>query len=426
MNILFENIRLLNPPESLDKHANLWILDGNIEYIGNEVKKNDATEVIDGSNLVCSPGLYDMHVHFREPGFSHKETIETGCAAAANGGFTGVMMMPNTKPAIDNIDIVNELKERAAGLLTDLDTSAAMTKGRQGKELSPMLELHEAGVKLFTDDGSFLKDADMMRKAFNYAATKDLMLSQHCEEHQLTRTASMNESDLSAKLGLIGMPNIAEEIAIARDFKLSEYCGNRRYHIQHMSTAGAVEQVREAKKKGLRVSAEVTPHHFTLTEDAVSSYDTNFKMNPPLRQRRDVEAIIEGLKDGTIDCIATDHAPHAQSEKEVPFAKAPFGITGLETALGVTLTRLHHQHKMELGKIIELMAVKPRELLGIDLVKIQENEKANLVIFDPNAEWVPEEKDFRSKSNNSPFIGVPMKGKQIYTINNNQIVKSSF
>lgn len=424
MNIFFENIRLLNPSQKLDKRTNLWLLDGKIEYIGDEVKTNEQTEVVKADNLVAAPGLYDLHVHFRDPGFTHKENTATGCAAAANGGFTGVLVMPNTKPCIDDLTVVSYIREKSAGKLTDVDLSAAITQGREGKMLSPMLKLKEAGVKLFTDDGGFVSDAGMMRKAFDYAATEDLLLSQHCEEHMLTEDAVMNESKLAYILGLKGMPNAAEEIAISRDIMLAELCGNRRYHIQHLSTAGAVDLVRKAKEKGLRVSAEVTPHHFALTEEVTKTYNTNFKMNPPLRQKADVEAIIEGLKDGTIDCIASDHAPHARVEKEVPFQTAPFGITGLETSLGVSLTKLYHTNTVDLGSIIELMANKPRKLLEIDPVLIKENEKANLVIFDPDVEWIPTEEKFKSKSGNSPFIGVPLKGKPVFTVNNNQCVKS--
>jgi dihydroorotase len=424
MNIFFEGIRLLNPAQNLDVKSNLWILDGKIEYIGNELQKNEQTEVIDAANLVCSPGLYDMHVHFREPGFTHKEDLQSGCAAAANGGFTGVLLMPNTKPCTDDLTVVSYINEKTRGNLVDVDLSAAITLQREGKLLSPMLKLAEAGVKLFTDDGACITDSGSMRRAFDYAATKDLLLSQHCQDMSLTEDACVNESKLSYNLGLKGMPNIAEDIIISRDIMLAEHCGNRRYHVQHISTKGSVDLIREAKERGSRITAEVTPHHISLTEDVTSTYDTSFKMNPPLRQRADIEALIEGLKDGTIDCIVTDHAPHALVEKEVPFDTAPFGIIGLETSLGIILTKLYHTQLLDLNTIIEKMSVNPRAILGLDAIKIEENELANLIIFDPDAEWIPDLKNFKSKSENSPFVGIPLKGKPVYTINNKQCIKS--
>jgi dihydroorotase len=424
MNILFEKIRLINPEQDLDRTANLWLLDGKIEYIGDEIKKNDTTEVIDGGNLVAAPGLYDMHVHFREPGFTHKEDIQSGCEVAANGGFTGVVLMPNTNPCTDDISVINLIKEKSSGNLVDVDMSAAITIGRKGKELAPMSDLKKAGVKVFTDDGSCIMDSDVMRDAFNYSKKEDLMLSQHAQDMSLTKKACMNDSLLAEDLGLTGWPNVAEDIIVARDILLAEYCRNRRYHVQHISTKGTVELIRTAKKKGLRVSAEVTPHHIALTEDVVKTYDTKFKMNPPLRKQEDVNALIEGLKDGTIDCIVTDHAPHASDEKAVPFATAPFGITGLETSLGVILTKLYHTGILDLTTIIERMAVAPRKLLEIEPVKIEVDEKANLVIFNPDEEWVPKFETSKSKSENCPFYGIPLKGKPVYAVNNNQIVKS--
>ncbi len=424
MNIFFKNIRLINPIQNLDERANLWLLNGKIEYIGNEIEKNESTEVVDGEQLVAAPGLYDMHVHFREPGFTHKEDIQSGCEVAANGGFTGVVLMPNTKPCTDSIDVINLIKEKSAGNLVDVDMSAAMTVGRKGTELAPMNELKKAGVKLFTDDGSCIMDSEVMRKAFNYAKKQDLLLSQHAQDMSLTKKACMNESLLSEDLGLTGWPNVAEDIIVARDILLADYCRNRRYHVQHISTRGTVDLVREAKKKGQRVSAEVTPHHIALTDDVIKTYDTKFKMNPPLRKKEDVDALIEGLKDGTIDCIVTDHAPHSPEEKSVPFAGAPFGITGLETALGVILTKLYHTGILDLSTIIEKMAVAPRRLLDIEPITIEKNKQANLVIFNPDEQWVPKYETSKSKSSNSPFYGIPLKGKPVYTINNNQIFKS--
>lgn len=365
-----------------------------------------------------------MHVHFREPGFEYKEDIDSGAEAAANGGFTGVCVMPNTEPAIDNITVVNFIKERSKNLLVDVNIAATITQKREGKLLSPMLELSEYGALMFTDDGSCVMNSEVMKRAFDYASTKDLLISQHCEDHTLTENFVMNESALSGKLGLKGYPTVAEEIIIARDITLSEYCGNRKYHVQHISTKGGVYLVKDAKKRGLRVTTEVTPHHFVTSEEELVNYNSNFKMNPPLRTKNDIEAIINALKDGTIDCIATDHAPHAYHEKDVELEKAPFGIIGLETSLGLTLTYLYHPGHLSINQIIEKMSVNPRKILGLDEIKIQEGIKANLSIFNPEEEWIVDEKKFKSKANNCPYIGYKLKGKPKYVINNNKIYKS--
>lgn len=425
MKLLLRNIRAINPVQNLDGIKNIEIIDGIITKISyNEIPVDGSYKIIEGKDLICSPGLFDMHVHFREPGFEYKEDTNSGTESAANGGFTGVVVMPNTNPNIDNVTVVEYLKNKSKDKLTDVFISAAITKGREGKFLTEMLELHEAGVLMFTDDGSVVSRADVMRLAFEYAAPKDLLLSQHCEESSLTTNYAMNESELSYQLGLKGYPSIAEEIILARDIMLAEYLGNRRYHAQHLSTKGAVKLVKEAKNKGLRVTTEVTPHHFILNDSNLASYDSNYKMNPPLRKNEDIEAIIDGLKDGTIDCIATDHAPHAIHEKFVELENAPNGIIGLETALGLSLTYLVHKGHLTVNELIEKMAVNPRKILQLPIVEFKEGSMANMSIFDLNEEWTVDKNKFKSKSKNSPFNNFYLKGKPKFTINNGKFTET--
>ncbi len=425
MTIYFKNIRIISPLQNIDNHYNLLLNNGIIDYLGSdEPLLPESTEIIDGTNLVACPGMFDMHVHLREPGQEYKETIATGTLAAANGGFTGVVCMPNTTPAVDSVPVLEYINSRASGNLVDVYPCATITKSREGKELAPLLSLIEAGAVMFSDDGSCLESAEMMRRAFDYTAEHDALLTQHCEEHTMTRNFAMNEGTVSAELGLKGYPTVAEDVIIARDILLAEYCGNRRYHAAHISTKGAVRLVREAKARGIRVSCEVTPHHFVLTDEAVRGYNTNAKMNPPLRSNEHVEAIIEGLQDGTIDCIATDHAPHAIHEKECEFAQAANGITGLETALGLGLTYLVHKGKLTLSQLIEKMSVNPRKVLHLPQVTIAAGEQANLSIFDPTESWMVDMIHSCSKSHNSPFHGVELTGKPKFAVNNGQVFRS--
>jgi dihydroorotase len=425
MNLYFENIRIINPEQRIDGIYNLLIQNGIITYFGNDEPTLDKdVRVIDGTDIIGAPGFFDMHVHFRQPGFEHKEDVHTGALVAANGGFTGVLQMPNTDPCIDNINVVNFLIDEARGKAVDIHISAAITQKRQGKILSPMSELASAGVLLFTDDGGCITSAEMMKKVFECARENDLIISQHCEEMSLTKGASMNESDLSAKLGLIGWPTVAEEIIVARDILLAEYYGNCRYHVQHLSTKGSVELVRNAKLKGLRVTAEVTPHHFSLSDELLVGYNTNYKMNPPLRKNEDLEAIKIGLKDGTIDCIASDHAPHTSNEKNVPFDKAPFGIIGLESSLGVTLTDLYQTKVLTLNDIVIKMSVNPRRTLGLEPIIIREGLAANLTFFEPNKKWKYSQTNSKSKSQNSPFENAEFVGKPYGIINNGIFIET--
>jgi len=426
MKILFKNIRIISPEQGIDSNFNLLLKEGIIsELTTSSIITDSDTREIDATGMVAAPGLFDMHVHFRQPGQEHKETIQSGTDAAANGGFTGVVCMPNTEPAIDDVTVVDYIKSKSNGLLTDVYISAAITKGRKGEHIAPMLELIEAGVLFFTDDGSAVSRADVMKLAFEYAAPNDFLLSQHCEEHSLTKNFAMNDGPLAYKLGLKGYPHIAEEMIVARDLMLAEYTGNRRYHPQHISTRGTVDLIREAKRKGLRVTSEAAPHHFVLTDNNLSSYDSNFKMNPPLRTQLDVDSIIEGLKDGTIDCIATDHAPHSLHEKHVEIENAPNGIIGLETSLGLSLTYLYHKGHLTLGQIIEKMSCNPRRILGLPKINIEVGNIANLTIFNPDLEWTVNKMRFKSKSHNTPFDNYALKGKPLFAFNNNKLGESN-
>jgi len=422
MNIYFKNIQVINPYTDIDEKLNLWLKDGIISHIeSNDANIDASTQVVQADNLICSPGFLDMHVHFREPGYEYKEDIQSGSESAANGGFTSVVLMPNTNPAIDSAETVEFIRNKASGQLIDIYCSAAITKGREGKQLAPMFELDDYGVLFFTDDGDCVMNSQVMRRAFEYAGTKDLLIAQHCEEHQLTEDFTANEGEMSERLGLRGYPAVAEEIIISRDLMLSEYFGNRRYHAQHISTKGAVELIRNAKSRGLNVSCEVTPHHFVLTDEVLDDYDTRHKMNPPLRTKSDIEAIIQGLADGTIDAIATDHAPHALHEKHVEFDVAPHGIIGLETAVGLSLNYLVHTGKISLRRMIELFTINPRKLLKLPDINFEQGESANMTILDINEIWTVDKTVFKSKSLNTPFHDFRLKGKPIYAINNGQI-----
>ncbi|MEO5931061.1 MAG: dihydroorotase [Candidatus Kapaibacterium sp.] len=424
--ILFRNIRLLNPAQNLDRRADLLIDSGVIRSIGESLSAPDGAEVRDASAWVAAPGFFDMHVHLREPGATHKENIKTGCASAANGGFTGVCAMPNTTPATDSVEVVQSILWKSQGLPVDVLPSAATTKGRKGDGLSPMGELHETGVRLFTDDGDCVESSEVMRRAFEYASMFDgAVISQHCEDHTMTRGFAMNEGATSTRLGLAGYPSVAEELIIARDIMIANFCGGRPYHVSHMSTGGGVELVRRARADGhANITCEVTPHHFVLTDEAVATYDTNAKMNPPLRTQADVEAILNGFRDGTIDVIATDHAPHALAEKEVEFQNAPNGIIGLETSIGLSCTHLVHAGVVSLGRLVELMAINPRTILSQPVPAIEEGAAANLTIFAPDEEWTVDTAKFKTMSLNTPFNGWTLKGKPVAIANNGAVVWS--
>ena len=418
MNALLKNIRLINPEQNLDKISDILIIDGIIKEIGT-IKSHSNIETYEFENSICSPGFFDMHVHFREPGYEQAETLESGSLSAAAGGFTGVAIMPNTSPAIDNGDMIKSIKAKTKDFLVDVYPIGAVTVERKGEQLAPLAEMADEGAIAFSDDGVAVKTAKLLRYALEYSSMINRTIIDHCEDESLAGGA-MNEGEISTELGLPPIPKIAEGLIIARDILLSEYT-NTPIHIAHISTKNGVEMVRSAKKRGIKITAEVTPHHFTLTENALKTYNTNFKMNPPLRTNEDKEAVINGLKDGTIDVIASDHAPHASEDKEVEFTFAPNGIIGLETEIGLALTELYHKNHLSIEEIINKLAINPRKILNITTPKIEVGEKAELTIFNTEKVWTVEIAKFKSKSKNSPFDKRLLTGKPIAVINNNQI-----
>ncbi len=421
MQYLLKNGRLIDPVTRRDEVIDIHIVDGKIVRMAKGLSVPSA-QVIELTGKIVAPGFIDMHVHLREPGFEYKETILTGCTAAAAGGFTAVCCMPNTNPPIDDESVVRLIKEKARiamNGLVDVYPVAAVTKDRRGEHLAPMAELAAAGAVAFSDDGDPVHDADIMRRALEYASMYDRPVIQHAQDIPMTKGGAMNEGFTATRLGIPGMPPVAEDAVLARDIQITKYTG-ARYHLAHMSTAGATAMVRAAKAEGLNVTCEVTPHHFSLTDEAVGGFDTNTKMNPPLRTREDVDALKKGLKDGTIDVIATDHAPHSFDEKQVEFQSAPFGIVGLETALGLVVTELVNGGVLTLSQMIEKMSTNPRRIVNLPEICIAEGQLANLTIFDPAAEWTVDTQAFKSKSKNSPFGGRKLTGKPFGVINNGE------
>jgi dihydroorotase len=417
MKIILKNVDIVHPEDKINlKETSVLLTDGYISKIGdlNKDEISGARE-FDFSGKILIPGLFDMHVHLREPGREDEETVLTGCNSAAAGGFTGVACMPNTEPAIDTAEVVKFIKEQAANQLVDVYPVAAASLGRKGEIISPMAELVEAGAVAFSDDGVAIRTSSVLRRAFEYANMYNAPIIEHCEDDALADGA-MNEGVNSTLLGLPALASVAEDIIVSRDILMAEYTRGR-IHIAHISTKNSVNLVREAKKKGIKVTAEVTPHHFTLTDDAVKSYDTNFKMNPPLRTQDDIIAIIKGIKDGTIDCIASDHAPHSIEEKESEFQFAPNGIVGLETIVGLSFTELLHKNKISVEELINKLSINPRKILNIPIPKFELGALANFTILDPDLVWTVDVSKFKSKSKNSPFDKRLLTGKAIAVIN---------
>lgn len=420
MKIVLKQVNLLNPEQKLQQKSDLLIEDGVIKKIGG-LKEEDfkTSKVFDFENKYCVPGLLDMHVHLREPGREDEETVETGCNASAIGGFTAVACMPNTTPDIDSAEVVRFIKEKAKNHLVEVYPVAAASLGRKGEALAPMFELFEAGAVAFSDDGVAIKTAHVLRHAMEYSKMFDAPIIEHCEDDSLADGA-MNESTTSTLLGLPAIPTVAEDLIVFRDIMMAEYTG-ARVHIAHISSKNAVDLVRQAKKKGIKVTAEVAPHHFTLSDEMVKTFDTNYKMNPPLRSSEDVNAMIEGLIDGTIDCIASDHAPHSVEEKEMEFIYAPNGILGLETILGISLSELVHKKRLSLSQLIEKLSINPRNVLNMSVPLIKEGEIAELTIFDPDLIWTVDVSKFKSKSKNSPFDKRLLTGKSLAVISKNKM-----
>lgn len=417
--------RVVDPGSGLDEEADLFIEKGAIIEIRTRKGKKNSSHfrgtVFDATGKVAVPGLIDMHVHLREPGREDEETIQSGSEAALAGGFTGIACMPNTEPPIDDESAVRFVLRQAERTPVHVYPVAAVTKGRQGKELTEIADLVQAGAVAVSDDGSPVSSPEIMRRALEYTRMFDIPVISHCEDVSLTAGGVMNEGWMSTILGLRGMPPVAEEIMVARDIALAEYTGGR-VHIAHISTARSVELIREAKSKGINVSAEVTPHHFTLTEETIQSFDTHLKMNPPLRTARDVEAIKGGLAEGIIDVIATDHAPHSFEEKAVEFDAAPFGIIGLETCLGLVLTELVEPGVLTFSEAIAKMTVDPARILRIEGGHLQKGQKADVTIVDSRKIWIANVDQFRSKSRNSPFEGREFRGRVEAVICSGEIV----
>jgi dihydroorotase len=421
--IIIKNVRVIDPASGRDGAGDIVVADGIIKKIcpvgAAEGENGEESRVIDGSGLVAAPGLVDVHVHFRDPGLTYKEDIETGAQAAAKGGFTTVVCMANTKPICDNVETLEYVLAKGKKTGIHVLSCAAISKNFEGKELVNMEELLSHGAAGFTDDGIPLMDGSFVKKAMEEAARLDTVLSFHEEDKTFIRQNGINHGAVSEALGIYGSPALAEDSLVARDCMIALATG-ARVDIQHISSGNAVELVRLAKKLGANVWAEVTPHHFTLTEEAVLKHGTLAKMNPPLRTERDRRMLIEGLKDGTIDMIATDHAPHSREEKEKALTEAPSGITGLETSLALGITSLVKEGHLTLMQLMEKMSLNPAKLYKLPCGTLAEGSAADIVIFDPERQWKVEH--FASKASNSPFTGETLTGKVRYTICEGKIV----
>ena len=420
---LIKGGRIIDPSQGMDQVSDLLIVDGLIKEINTSISKPRNAEIFNAEGQIVCPGFIDIHCHLREPGEEYKETIETGTAAAAAGGFTTVCAMPNTQPAMDNQSVVEYVLKKAkeAASIRVLPIGS-ITIGRKGKQLSEMSELAELGVIGFSDDGDPVEDPNIMRQALSYSAGLNLPIINHCEVPSLADGASMNEGWVSNRLGLKGMPKSAEEVMVARDISLAELTGGH-VHIAHASTTGTIDLIRTAKATGIKVTCEVTPHHLTLTENAVmghdrgdfqplgnNAYDTNAKVNPPLRSKSDVTSMIKSLNTGVIDFIATDHAPHSEVDKMTTFQDSSFGISVLETALG-SLMALVDQGQMEINTLIKKLTCDPATFLGMDIGNLKEGNAGEITVFDPNETWTVDVRDFISKGKNTPLEGMALKGK---------------
>ena len=447
--LLLTGGRVVDPANKFDAIADVLILDGKISAIGKKLSAPTGVKVFDAKGKIISPGLIDLHVHLREPGQTAKENIATGTAAAARGGFTSIVCMPNTVPAIDNAGTVALIHERAAREgVVNVFVTGAITKNIAGEEMAPIGGLKKAGIVAITDDGHCVQNNDLMRRACEYAKMFDLPVMDHCQDYSLVTDGVMHEGYWNVVLGLRGWPAAGEEVIVARNILLAELTG-AKIHCQHLSAAGSVKLLREAKKRGVPVSGEACPHHFTLTDAAVAgsekfwatdgkqlstcnlqpstspqwpAYDTNFKMNPPLRSAADRAAILDGLADGTIEILCSDHAPHCDYEKEVEFDYAPFGITGLETELALSLMQLVHTGRMPLADLIAKFTVNPAKLLNLNKGTLSVGADADVTVFDENAEWIFNRADSASKSKNNPFFGWKLKGKVAATVVAGKIV----
>ena len=419
--LLIKNGRIVDPAAGTDRIGDLFVENGKIAPLHRVPGDLPPDRILDASDKIVAPGLVDMHVHFRDPGLTYKEDILTGTDAAAAGGVTTAVCMPNTKPVIDTPETVRYVLDKGAESKINLLTYAAVTRGQLGRELTDMEALYQAGAAAFSDDGVQLQSASLMRQALQNAKVRDLLICSHCEDTDMVQNYAVNEGIISKRLGLPGRPAIAEELMVARDAMLALETG-ARVHICHVSTAGSLEIIRHYKAKGARLTCETCPQYFTLTEDIVPAKGAMARVNPPLRTAADMEAIIEGLRDGTIDVIATDHAPHSDEEKSRPLPDAPSGMSGLETSLAVTYTRLCLQLDFSVREILRLMSTAPAKLLGLEKGRLAVGDDADLIIFDPAENWTVDTARFHSKGHNTPFAGSLLTGRVKYTVCGGKVV----
>ncbi len=415
---IIRNGRVIDPANKRDETADVYIADGKIIGSKSGIRHSKSgIEEIDAKGLIVAPGLIDMHVHLREPGFSHKETIESGARAAAAGGFTTVVCMPNTLPPADNPSTIAWIKDRAAAVASvNVLPTGAISKNLAGEELAPIGSLAQAGVVAITDDGHCIQNHEVMRRAVEYARMVGVTVLDHCQDYNLVGNGVVHEGYWSTLLGLPGWPAAGEEVVVARNILLAELC-DHHIHCQHVTTAGSVRLLREARARGVKISGEVCPHHIALTDEAIQNFETNYKMNPPLRSQADVDALLEGIADGTLSILCSDHAPHAHFEKEVEFDAAPFGIIGLETELGLFLDLLVHKHrKIGIDRLVEMYTIEPARLLKVDAGTLSVGGRADVTLLDPELEWTVRVDQFQSASRNSPFDGWKLKGRAVRTI----------
>src|SRR5438093_4711681 len=414
---IIRNGRVIDPANKRDEVADFLIVDGKVAPLFQLSTLNSQLDEINANNLIVCPGLIDMHVHLREPGFSHKETIESGARAAAAGGFTTVVCMPNTAPVPDNPGTIAWIKDRACSIsCVNVLPTGAISKGLAGEELAPIGSLAQAGVVAITDDGHCVQNHELVRRAVEYARMVGVPVLDECRDYNLVGSGVVNEGYWSTLLGLPGWPAVGEEVIVMRNILLAELC-DHQVHCLHLTTAGSVRLLREARGRGVKISGEVCPHHIALTDEAIQSFDTNYKMNPPLRAQVDVDALLEGIADGTLSVLASDHAPHADFEKEVEFDTAPFGIIGLETELSLFLHLLVHKHRrIDIVRLIEMYTVEPAKLLKLDAGTLSVGASADVTLLDLDLEWTVKIDKLESASRNSPFGGWKLKGRAVRTI----------
>lgn len=421
MKTLIRGGRVIDPANKIDKIADVLVSEGKIAAVG-EALSAEGAQVIEAAGKIVAPGFIDMHVHLREPGQEAKEDFGSGSRAAAAGGYTRVATMPNTKPVIDTAALVKAMQQRAAeDAVVHIEIIGAVTKGQKGEEMAEVGDMTQAGAVAFSDDGHFTKSAKVLLNCYDYLRTFDKIIINHEEETSLVEEGVMNESHRSAMLGMKGRPTVAEDIAVARDVMLAEYA-DARVHVAHISSGRAVDIVRQAKARGVKVTAEVTPQHLTMTDDAVELFDSSTKINPPLREQKDVDAVLAGLLDGTIDCIVTDHSPHAQEEKDREYMYAPSGFPGLETAVGILLTDLVHTGKLDIATMVEKMTAAPARIFGLAAGSLAEGRPADITVLDPELEWTVDEKKFYTKGSHSPFVGRRLKGRAVMTFVDGRLV----